>query len=158
PTAAPSATPTQTPPSTAAPTAAPTVVPTRTLAPVWGSGWYPSPLLVSPQPRETFAAGEPVILSWEPAGELRAGVFYVITLAYRYGGRTVYDDVPWLTETSWDVTEHEYLRDLAERGQFYWSLTLMRQTGFDAEGKPVGTAISPMSEVRMFTWEPASGG
>ena len=99
-----------------------------------------------------------MVLRWEPVGELRPGVYYVVTLAYRYAGRTVYDDVPWVTETYWDAYEHAYLRDLAERGQFYWSLTLMRRTGFDAEGRPVGAAISSMSEVRMFTWLSAASG
>ncbi len=152
-TATATATATRTATATASPTARPAATPT--LQPIYASGWYPSPLLVGPENRETFASDERPILQWEPSGDLRPGVFYVITLAYSYRGLTVYDDVPWVTETSWDASEHRYLRDVAEQGQFYWSLTLMRRTGVNAEGKPIGAAISAMSEVRGFTWSPA---
>jgi len=152
PTATATLAPTATATATPEPTARPVATPTVTLRPIYASGWYPPPLPISPENRAVFGADDRVVLRWAPSGELRSGVYYVVTLAYSYRGRTVYDSVPWVTTTEWDATEHDYLREVAERGQFYWSLTLMRQTGLDAEGKPVGAAISPMSEVRNFTW------
>jgi len=161
PTATTTPTATLTPTSTASPTASlePSETPLPLATTVYPAGWYAPVALLSPENRQVFGPGDPLVLRWESSGNLQPGVFYVVTLAYTYGGRTVYDDVPWVTDTHWDVTEHEYLRDIAEGGRFFWSVTLKRRTGFDADGRPAGTDISPLSEVRSFVWlRDASGG
>ena len=169
PTATPTATATEVPSPTATATPTPTPSPTATPEPsetplpaattVYPAGWYAPVVLLSPENRQVFGPEDALVLRWTSSGNLQPGVFYVVSLAYRYGDTTVYDDVPWVTETHWDVTEHDYLRDLAKDGLFYWSVTLKRRTGFDAEGRPVGTDISPMSAVRSFVWlREASGG
>jgi hypothetical protein len=86
--------------------------------------------------------------------------YYVPTVAYSPvsdPSQTWYDDTPWTKETSWQMSDNRYLLSLSADGEFRWAVRVMRRTGIDAEGKPEGTAVSPMSEVRMLTWKTASG-
>jgi hypothetical protein len=73
-------------------------------------------------------------------------------------GETWYDKVPWTQDTSWTLTEHSYLLDLSDDGQFRWSVQVMRQTGVDANGNPTGVPLSAPSEVWTLIWRRASDG
>jgi hypothetical protein len=42
--------------------------------------------------------------------------------------------------------------DLSDDGQFRWSVQVMRKTGVNAQEKPVGVPLSPMSGEWTFTW------
>ena len=93
----------------------------------------------------------------EPGGELPADGYYVITLAYSHLGATWYDEVPWTRDTSWLLSEHRYLIDLADNGVMTWSVQVMVKTGEDADGNPIGAAVSPSSEQWQLTWRASSG-
>jgi hypothetical protein len=90
--------------------------------------------------------------------ELAADAYYAISVAYTHLGETWFDDVPWTRSTTWTLTEHSYLQDLSDNGQFVWSVQVVRQTGTDASGKPTGVPLSAPSEERMVTWRRESGG
>jgi hypothetical protein len=51
-----------------------------------------------------------------------------------------------------------YLLDLSDNYEFDWSVHVMQKAGEDANGRPTGQSLSPMSEVRILIWKPASGG
>jgi hypothetical protein len=118
----------------------------------------PAPVLVSPANLRTFAASDPVILSWQPVGQLAPNEYYVPTVAYLHFGETWYDETPWTKETSWALSDHRYLLELSDNGEFRWAVRVMRRTGINDKGQPTGVARSPMSEVRVLIWRRASGG
>lgn len=120
----------------------------------------PAPVLLAPLDRQEFQEDAEIVLRWEPVGELPADAYYAITVRYSHFGETWQDDVPWTRATSWALTEHAYLLDLADNGWFEWSVQVMRQTGEDADGRPTGVALSAPSEVRMLVWNrrPTGGG
>jgi hypothetical protein len=70
------------------------------------------------------------------------------------------DETPWVKENRWLLSEHDYLPGLSADGLFRWAVRVMRRTGQDAEGKPTGTALSPVSGLRTLIWEapPQPGG
>jgi hypothetical protein len=119
---------------------------------------FPAPVLQTPSDGQNFSEGEPIPLQWQPVGTLGADEFYVVTLAYTHFGETWYDEVPWTKNTQWLASEHEYLLDLSDDGRFVWSVQVVRQTDVDAAGQPSGTAVSPMSDQRTFTWTASGGG
>jgi hypothetical protein len=91
-------------------------------------------------------------------GELPSDAFYEVSVAYIHLGQTWHDDVPWTRDTSWTLSEHAYLKDLSDNDEFRWSVQVMRQTGTDAGGKPVGVPLSPQSEERLLIWKTADVG
>jgi hypothetical protein len=97
-------------------------------------------------------------LAWRLVGELPPDAHFAITVAYAHLGETWYDEVPWTRETSWILSEHSYLLDLSDDGQYQWSVQVMQQTGVDAKGQPIGVPLSPPSDMRTVLWRRASGG
>lgn len=118
----------------------------------------PAPQLLAPPDGQTFARDAVITLQWTPAGPLPANGYYVVTLAYSHFGDTWYDETPWIKETSWSASEHNYLPDLSDDQLFRWSVQVMRQTGVDANGRPLGEPLSLSSAVRTFTWNRTPGG
>lgn len=163
PTLTPTATLTWTPPPTDTATPRPTstpIVPTRTPPnpPPPTPVSFAAPALISPESGATYYEDDTIELMWQPVGALPPGVFYVITLAYPHEGATWYDETPWTQETSWRMSEHRYLLDLADGGHFTWSVQVRRRTGVGADGRPTGVPLGPESEVRTLTWRRPSGG
>ncbi len=173
PTATPEPTVAPSPTPTAIPTATPTTVPTETplaeptlvVSPtpsvsgpteVAGSsvGRFAPPVLLTPANAQVFQGDDEIVLNWSSVGELPTGVYYALTIAYRYEDRTLYASIPWTKETTYDMQAHPELLEKAAQGRFYWSLTVMARSGADASGASVGVAVSPMSEIRTFTWTP----
>ncbi len=118
----------------------------------------PAPTLLSPLDGQDFSEYAEVVLAWKPVGELPADAYYAITVAYSHEGDTWYDEVPWTRDTSWALSEHQYLLDLSDDGQFRWSVQVVRQTGVDADGRPMGLPLSAPSRVRTLFWRRTSGG
>jgi hypothetical protein len=98
------------------------------------------------------------MLAWQWVGELPPDAHFAITVAYAHRGAKWHDEVPWTREMSWILSEHGYLLDMSDDGQFQWSVQVMHQTGVDASGQPVGVPLSPPSEVRTLLWRRAGGG
>lgn len=97
-------------------------------------------------------------LKWSPVKpKLAANEYYVIILQYQHKGQT-WTDLAESRTTSWLVNEHSYLRGMADDGLFYWSVTLVRQTGADANGVAVETPLSASSPTRAFVWHTTQAG
>jgi hypothetical protein len=149
--------PTNTPVPTPSSTPVPSPRPTRP-RPTPTDVRFPAPVLLSPQNRHVFLEADEVVLAWLPVGPLPANVFYVPTVSYSHEGATWNDETPWTQNTRWTLSEHRYLLDMSDDGLFFWTVQVMRKTGEDANGRPVGRPVSPMSEERFFSWTHGSGG
>jgi hypothetical protein len=171
PTATPSQTSTPTTTSRQTPTRTATPTPTRTHSPTLGPTalspvvtgvptatvtLLPAPVLLAPSDGQEFQDITAVVLSWQSVGQLPVDVYYVITVAYSHFGDTWYDETPWIQNTSWTLSEHRYLLDLSDDGQFHWSVQVMRQTGVDADGRPLGSPLSAPSDVWTLIWRRSS--
>ncbi|MHB0857692.1 MAG: DUF5585 domain-containing protein [Anaerolineae bacterium] len=154
----PSRTPTATPTVVARATRVPaTATPTPTATATQIS--FPAPGLLSPQDGNHFAPGDRIVLQWQSVGNLPINAYYAITVSYPHGSQTWYDEAPWVKETQWALSDHAYLRDLADNGLLRWSIQVMRKTGTDANGRPIGTPLGPSSAIRSLTWDrPGAGG
>jgi hypothetical protein len=114
--------------------------------------------LLAPPDRQDFQPSAEVVLAWEWTGELAEDAFYEVSVAYSHLGERWFDDVPWLRETSWTLTNHDYLPALSDDGQYWWSVQVVGQTGTGADGKPIGEPLSARSEERLVIWRKTSGG
>jgi hypothetical protein len=117
--------------------------------------------LQGPSNGQDFSIGDEILLRWEPVGSLAVDEYYQMTVAYVPASDptvTWYDETPWIKETQWALSDHDYLPGLSADGEFRWSVRVMRQTGSDPEGKPKGTPLSPMSEARTLIWRTVTGG
>jgi hypothetical protein len=114
--------------------------------------------LLAPPDRQDFQPNAEIVLTWESVGELPADAFYMVSVAYVHLGEIWFDDVPWSKDTSWTLTQHTYLRDLSDNDEFRWSVQVVRQTGTDDGGKPVGVPLSPKSEERLVIWKTEGSG
>ncbi len=148
--------PTNTPRPTARPTSPPpppAPTPTPAVRPQ-----FPAPPLLSPTNGQVFSSRDTIVLRWEPVGQLAPDEYYVPAVHYLRYGDSWPDETPWLKEPSWEMSEHRYLLELSDDGDFRWAVRVMRRTGINNEGKPEGTARSPMSEVRTLEWKRPGGG
>lgn len=95
-------------------------------------------------------------LKWSPVKpKLAANEYYVIILQYQHKGQT-WTDLAESRTTSWLVNEHSYLRGMADDGLFYWSVTLVKQTGTDANGVAIETPLSAAGPIQAFVWQTGS--
>jgi hypothetical protein len=113
---------------------------------------------LAPSERQEFLENDAVVLTWQAVDKLPADAYYAISVAYLHQGKVWYDEVPWTQNTSWTLSQHRYLLDLSDNGEFQWSVQVMRQTGEDAAGNPTGLPLSPPSAVRTLLWRRISGG
>jgi hypothetical protein len=164
-TPSPTATPTLTPlpPPTDTATPRPTSTPILpTLTPTSPSPPTPvrfaAPPLIAPGDGVSFSEEDTIELVWGSVGALPPDVYYVITLAYPHGVATWYDETPWTQGTSWVMSEHRYLLELADGGRFTWSVQVRQYTGIGADGRPTGVPLGPESETRTLTWKRSSDG
>jgi hypothetical protein len=93
------------------------------------------------------------VLEWEGVGALAADEYYAPVVEWQRFGEPVLDETPWVKETFWRMSDHRYLLDYSDNSEFRWSVQVMRRTGTDDQGRPVGTPRSPMSEVRTLVWK-----
>jgi hypothetical protein len=119
---------------------------------------FPAPPLIAPATGSAFAENDTIELVWGSVGTLPANTYYVITLAYPHEGATWYDETPWTQDTRWVMSEHRYLLDLADGGNFWWTVQVRQRTGVGPDGRPTGVPLSPESETRTLTWRRSSGG
>jgi len=95
-------------------------------------------------------------LKWSPVKpKLAANEYYVIILQYQHKGQT-WTDLAESRTTSWLVNEHSYLRGMADDGLFYWSVTLVQQTGTDTNGVAIETPLSAAGPIQAFVWQTGS--
>jgi hypothetical protein len=169
PTAAPTASrrPTSTPTPTRTATRFPTPTDTRepartpTQTPPSLPGQYAAPALLAPADGQGFTTRDTITLEWESVGELEPDAYYEVVVAFspvENPAVTWTDETPWGKRTSWTLSEHDYLPHICADGMFHWSVRVMYKTGENAEGRPVGQPLSPMSAARTLVWQPPSEG
>jgi hypothetical protein len=123
---------------------------------------FRAPNLQSPPDGQGFAHGDQIVLSWDSVGQLPENAYYEIAVSFSPASdpaQTWTDETPWVKQTSWTLSEHDYLPALSADGKFRWSVRVMNKTGENVQGRPTGTPLSPMSAVRTLTWQaPSSPG
>ena len=85
-------------------------------------------------------------------GQLAQDEFYVPTVDWKRWGHLPFDETPWVKETRWVMSEHDWLLAYSDDGEFRWSVQVMSRTGTDDNVRPTVTLRSPMSEVRTLFW------
>lgn len=149
--AEPTPAPTQTPTPTSAPTHTPTPEvgpPTATPGPGTTSSFlFAAPNLLTPPDGAVVQGGDDVLLNWASVGLLGDDTWYVV--------RVWLDDptqptppAGWTRTTSWRVPASYRPAAGASSRRVWWSVTVMR-----AREREEPVAVSPVSQVRSFTWQ-----
>jgi LysM repeat protein len=124
------------PTPTSTPTPLPTATPTATPP-------YISPDLLVPVDGQVVT--EPVLFfNWTATGWLADDEFYVLQLIWPDGSTNQY----WTKNNSWRIATAE--RPLP--GAVTWRVAIMRQTGVDSDGTPVGVSLTDSGEQRIVVW------
>ena len=138
------------PVGTATPT--PTLTPPPTLTPTPGPAW-PAPTLLAPPDGTAFEGADTIILlNWTSVGILDEDEWYVVR-ARRSGAVAQQLPLVWTKTTSWRLPSEYYIEGLEEPQQFFWQVSIMRQTGVKDDGAPTGEEASPSSGTRTFFWK-----
>ena len=160
--------------ATAKPAAAGTVTPGATTTTASGATATQTPTL-TPRPTSTLkyaapALSEPpygvsiswnykALLIWQPVGNLAEDEYYCVHLdAYRENDQTPwYGDYVFTKDTSF-LAGDAFLApfhppESQGRANVFWWVSVVRKTGQDQYGKPVGVEISPPSEKWLFVTE-----
>jgi hypothetical protein len=146
-----------TPSDTPRPTGVP---PTATNTPEPEALIYPAPVLLDPPDDVLYGWKSTVLLKWSGVGKLAPDEYYRLDLERppQTEAQKWYGDYVFTKDTTF-LVEGAFLAPFhlpAEQGQasVYWSVRVVRQTGVDENGKPVGVDISQPSEKRIFRLEP----
>jgi hypothetical protein len=145
----PAATDTPTPTETPEPTDTPQVVeeestePPATPTPGFK---YPAPELVEPKDGFTFIRGNTIVLRWNPVN-LAPDEQYAVRLVYTYQGQPTYQGAN-IKEPEWIVPLSLFGQIDGPDNRYQWFVVVER---LNDDGS--GTAISPESERRTFTWK-----
>ncbi len=136
-------TPMPTPTATVNPHATPTPIPP-----------YPAPPLLSPPDGAVLIGdGTPILLQWASVSILRDNEWYELTLRQPGGG--VYSATVRTRATAWRVPPELLPPPDAAEHDFYWQVQVVQETT-DAEGQVVYHRAGLPSEIRTFTWLPAT--
>jgi len=125
---------------------------------------YPPPVLLEPPDMRPVSWNSTVLLQWSSVGELAEDEYYHLHLERRpktanegwYGdyiftkGTEYRAEGPFLAPFH-PSTEHGL-------GMVYWWVWVVKKTGEDANGKPIGVDISPFSEERVLVLESKPAG
>ena len=122
------------------PTATPTLPPTPTAT---ATSAYSSPSLLSPTANEVVDAPT-LLFNWTATSLLAPDEFYVLQLTWANGNQTE----TWLKNSSWRITKAER----PANGLIQWTVTVMRQTGTNADGSPTGITLTAPSEQHTVEW------
>ena len=121
---------------------------------------YAAPVLSEPPYGVSISWSYKALLIWQPVGDLAEDEYYCVRLdAYRES-----DQSPWygdyvFTKDSSFLAGDAFLApfhppESQGRANVYWWVSVVRKTGEDLAGKPVGVEISPPSEGWLFVAEP----
>ena len=125
-------------------TPTPTPTPTATLTPTSTPGPpYSPPDLLSPPDGHT-ATGTALLFNWTATGPLADDEYYVLQLTWSNGSRYEH----WTKSSGWRMSGEQRLAP----GSFAWTVTIMRQTGADSDGSPVGVSVTGPGAQRTVEW------
>ena len=136
----------------------PKPAPTDTPSPV--ALKYAAPALLDPPNERPVSWGSTVILEWSSVGELAQDEYYHLHLERRpttegedwYGDYVYTKDTNYLAEGAFLAPFHPAAGH--DRATVYWWVRVVRKTGEDASGKPIGVDIGARSEERTLELEP----
>lgn len=146
-------------PALAARTSTPT---SATSTPAVGEMKYPPPVLLEPPNNRPVSWRSTVLLQWSAVGdgELQEDEYYHLHLERRPqpDNEEWYGDYVYTKETEYRA-EGPFLAPFHPSSQHgpgvvYWWVRVVRRTGQDENGKPIGIDISPYSEERTLIVEP----
>lgn len=125
---------------------------------------YPPPVLLDPPNNRPVSWKSTVLLVWSSVGELDEDEYYHVHLERppKTEGELWYGDYLYTKETE-VLVEGAFLAPFhlpAEYGHgvVYWWVRVVRKTGEDDSGKPIGIDIGAPSEKRTFITEPKPEG
>lgn len=117
---------------------------------------YPPPALLEPPDARPVSWKNTVLLTWSSVGELAEDEYYHLHLERRpeAEGQEWYGDYVYTRENEY-LADAEFLAPFHPpteygRGMVYWWVRVVRKTGEDENGKPVGIDISAHSEERTL--------
>ena len=126
----------------ATPTPSPT--PTVTLTPTATPGPpHRPPVLLAPVDKQLLTT-DTLLFNWTTTGLLAPDEFYVLQLAWADGSRTEH----WTQSNAWRISKKQ--RPAA--GPVIWTVTIMRQTGTNADGSPAGVSLTEPGQQRTVEW------
>lgn len=111
----------------------------------------PGPELSSPALGAVFeGTSKPVVLQWQPDQELAPDEYYEVAVDYAYkeGNPTLR-----FNTREAQLTLPESLYHTPNCRVFNWQVSIMRQTGTDADGKPVGVPVTHNSLYWFVIWK-----
>ena len=125
---------------------------------------YPGPALLDPPDDQPVSWKSTVLLKWSSVGSLASDEYYHLHLERRpdavgqdwYGDYVYTKDTQFLAEGAFLAPfhpPHEY-----GGGTVYWWVRVVRKTGEDTDGKPLGVDIGEFSEERTLILEPKPEG
>jgi hypothetical protein len=115
----------------------------------------PVPRLITPSLGTRFiGAATPIVLKWESLKELAPDEYYRVDIQFNFG-----ESSPLYTYAARQAqfTVPERLYSTPNCRVFNWQVTLMRQTGENQAGQPVGVPLSYPSLYWYFEWFYPSG-
>jgi len=122
------------------PTPIPTIPPTPTATP---GPAYPAPNLLSPVVGQVV--DDPTLFfNWASTGLLASDEYYVLQLTWSNGKQTQ----AWGKNSSGRITKAQR----PANGLITWTVSIMRQTGANADGSPTGFSLSRPGEQRTVEW------
>jgi hypothetical protein len=124
---------------------------------------YPAPVLLKPPVDQPVSWRSTVLVQWSPVGTLAAGEYYHLRV-YRptTPGLEDYGDYVFTKQTEYRL-ERTFLAPFhppAGGGQavVYWWVSVVRKTGEDQNGKPIGIEISLPSDKWTLVLDPKPEG
>jgi hypothetical protein len=107
---------------------------------------YPAPELVEPKDGFAFIRGNTIVLRWNPVS-LAPDEQYAVRLVYSYQGQPTYQGAN-IKEPEWIVPLSLFGQIDGPDNRYEWFVVIER---LNDDGS--GTAVSPESERRIFTWK-----
>lgn len=119
--------------------------PTPTLPPP-----YAAPALLLPADGAPFTGTNPITLQWASVGTLATNELYMVTIEDVTAGDDT-REVAYVTDTKYIVPAGLRPKDNVVH-IFRWRVSVVRQTGTEANGDPLYTSAGAVSTSRVFSW------
>ena len=126
----------------ATPTVTPTATQLSTTTPTPGP-LYAAPSLLAPADRQVIESSV-LLFNWTATALLAQDEFYVLHLTWADGSQTEH----WVKNTSWRIP----IEQRPNNGPLTWTVTIMRQTGANADGSPTGINLTHPQDQHTVEW------
>jgi hypothetical protein len=107
---------------------------------------YGAPVILEPKNGFPFIGGNTIVLRWQPV-DLAADEQYAVRMVYQFNGQPTWAGAN-LKEPEWTIPLSLFGKIDPPENKYEWFVVIER---LNEDGS--GTAISPESEHRTFTWK-----